>query len=206
MSSPTPDDLLPAGFDRFVLSCLADAPGGIDEFSLIKALAERFPETLFAEPGALREPLLLFQTHFLLFHALYRLSDSLVEQGLELQVHALSIRMLPRGRAQQQGTVLREADPLRTYYLDWERWLTTQGEDVERLLKGFRQSSISVSRQEVAAALDTFELEEPVDARRIKQRYRELMSAHHPDRGGSTDRVQGVNQALLILQRYYGKP
>lgn len=206
MTTPTPDDLLPAGFDHFVLSCLADAPGGIDEFSLIKALGAHFPDTMFAEPGALRDPLLLFQTHFLLFHALYRLSDNLTGQGLELQVHALSIRMLPRGRTGQQRALLREADPLRSYYLDWEQWLTTQGEDVERLLKGFSQGGARVSRQEVSAALGVFELKEPVDARRIKQRYRELMSQHHPDRGGSTDRVQDVNEALLILQRYYGKP
>lgn len=206
MTKPTPDDLLPADFDHYVLSCLADAPGGVDEFSLIKKLAERFPDTLFAVPGALRDPLLLFQMHFLLFHALYRLSDSLAGQALELQVHALSIRVLPRAGAGQQGTRLSKSDPLRSYYMDWEQWLTTQGEDVERLLSGFRQGNFAVSQQEVDAALGTFELAEPVDARRIKQRYRELMSAHHPDKGGSTERVQDVSQALLILQRYYGKP
>lgn len=205
MAIPAPDDLLPAGFDHFVLSCLADAPGGIDEFSLIKALAERFPDTLFGVPGALRDPLLLFQTHFLLFHALYCLSDRLADQSLELQVHALSIRMLPRPLANPLGSQVREPDPLRSYYLDWDQWLTTQGEDVERLLNGFRQGSAAGSQQEVTAALVMFELKEPVDARRIKQRYRELMSRHHPDRGGSTETVQDVNEALLILQRYYGK-
>lgn len=206
MTRPTADDLLPAGFDHFVLCCLEDAPGGVDEFSLIKLLAQRFPDTLFALPGALRDPLLLFQTHFLLFHALYRLSDNLADEALELQVHALSIRLLPRVADGQQSGRLREADPLRSYYLDWDQWLSTQGEDVERLLKGFRQGDPAVSRDQVDAALGTFELQEPVDARCIKQRYRELMSLHHPDRGGSTERVQDVNQALLILQRYYGKP
>lgn len=202
----TADDLLPADFDHFVLACLADAPGGMDEFSLIKALAGQFPDSLFGVPGALRDPLLLFQTHFLLFHALYRLSDQLAEQQLALQIHALSIRLLPRGRADAQGESLAALDPLRSYYLDWEQWLTTQGEDVEQLLKGFRQGNFAVSQGEVDAALASFELVAPVDARQIKQRYRELMSLHHPDRGGSTERVQEVNQALLILQRYYGKP
>ncbi len=205
MSIPAPDDLLPSDFDPFVLSCLAEAPGGIDEFSLIKALAERFPDTLFGVPGALREPLLLFQTHFLLFHALYRLSDRIADQSLTLQVHALSIRILPGTRSQSQGAQLRELDPLRSYYLDWEQWLTTQGEDVERLLNGFRQGGAAVSQEKVTEALAMFGLQEPIDARRIKQRYRELMSLHHPDRGGSTALVQDVNHALLILQRYYGK-
>ena len=202
----TADDLLPADFDPFVLVCLADAPGGIDEFSLIKRLGVQFPDSLFGVPGALRDPLLLFQTHFLLFHALYRLSDQLAERQLALQIHALSIRLLPREYSTAQGENLAELDPLRSYYLDWEQWLTTQGDDVERLLKGFRQGNFAVSEAEVNAALISFELEAPVDARQIKQRYRELVSQHHPDRGGSTERVQEVNQALLILQRYYGKP
>jgi hypothetical protein len=206
MPTPAPDDLLPAGFDEFVLACLAEAPGGIDEFSLIKDLAAQFPETLFGVPGALREPLMLFQTHFLLFHALYRLSDRLAGRHLELQIHALSIRMLPRSVADQSGSRLQERDPLRSYYLDWEQWLTTQGEDVERLLNGFRQGSAALSPQELGAALAVFGLEESVDARRIKQRYRELMSRHHPDRGGMTAMVQEINEALLILQRYYGRP
>lgn len=206
MTTPTPDDLLPADFDHFIRSCLVDAPRGIDEFSLLKILATQFPDTLFGVPGALREPLLLFQTHFLLFHALYRLSDQLADQQLKLQIHALSIRLLPRDRAEDPGADLAELDPLRSYYLDWEQWLTTQGEDVERLLKGFRQGNFAVSEEEVRSALLSFDLVEPVDARRIKQRYRELMSLHHPDKGGSTERVQEVHHALLILQRYYGKP
>lgn len=206
MSTPAPDDLLPAGFDDFVLACLAESPGGVDEFSLIKILAERFPDTVFGVPGALREPLLLFQTHFLLFHALYRLSDRLAKRHLELQIHALSIRVLPRLVADKSGSLLQERSPLRSYYLDWEQWLTTQGEDVERLLNGFRQGNFALSPKEVGAALDVFGLEEPVDPRRIKLRYRELMSLHHPDRGGRTRVVQEINEALLILQRYYGKP
>ncbi|MBL4833764.1 MAG: molecular chaperone DnaJ [Pseudomonas sp.] len=206
MTTPSADDLLPADFDHFVLSCLADAPRGIDEFSLLKALSTQFPETLFGVPGALRDPLLLFQTHFLLFHALYRLSDRLADQQLGMQIHALSIRMLPRDRPNVSGAEMAELDPLRSYYLDWQQWLTTQGEDVERLLKGFRQGNFAVSSEEVDAALQSFGLQEPIDPRRIKQRYRELMSQHHPDRGGNTERVQEVNQALLILQRYYGKP
>ncbi|WVM89187.1 hypothetical protein UMZ34_00115 [Halopseudomonas pachastrellae] len=39
----------------------------------------------------------------------------------------------------------------------------------------------------------------------LKQRYRSLLSRHHPDRGGSTAQAQEINRAMLILQRYYGK-
>ncbi len=37
----------------------------------------------------------------------------------------------------------------------------------------------------------------------IKYRYRQLVSQHHPDRGGSTSRLQSINLAMEILQRYY---
>ncbi|MCO3066035.1 hypothetical protein FA243_29305, partial [Pseudomonas aeruginosa] len=42
--------------------------------------------------------------------------------------------------------------------------------------------------------------------RQIKLRYRQLVSQHHPDRGGSTARLQSINKAMEILQRYYSRP
>ena len=198
----TPDELLPAGFEAELLSRLAARPDGIDEFSLIRELAAAFPRSLFAGPDVLREPLSLFQAHFLLFHVLYRLSDRLVDEGLEIQVHVLRIQLVPR-RSNLEGLVA--PDPLRSYYLDWNQWLSTQGDDVEKLLKGFRQGPFSVPEEELTQALAVFGLQAPADARQVKQRYRVLASQHHPDKGGDTADIQAVNQALLILQRYYGK-
>ncbi len=37
-------------------------------------------------------------------------------------------------------------------------------------------------------------------------RYLSLISLHHPDRGGSTARLQSINKAMEILQRYYSRP
>ena len=58
---------------------------------------------------------------------------------------------------------------------------------------------------EKRAALELFELHEEsrLDLGTIKYRYRQLVSLHHPDRGGSTSRLQSINQAMEILQRYY---
>lgn len=56
------------------------------------------------------------------------------------------------------------------------------------------------------AALEVFELQEDaseLDFTGIKRRYRELVSVHHPDRGGSTSRLQSINLAMEILERYY---
>jgi DnaJ-class molecular chaperone len=54
--------------------------------------------------------------------------------------------------------------------------------------------------------LELFELDTTTQALNlatIKQRYRQLVSQHHPDRGGSTSRLQSINLAMEILARYY---
>ena len=43
----------------------------------------------------------------------------------------------------------------------------------------------------------------PLTLELIKHRYRQLVSLHHPDRGGSTQRLQSINLAMEILARYY---
>ncbi|SDS07817.1 DNA-J related protein [Halopseudomonas sabulinigri] len=204
MDDLQPEQLLPDGFDAALLSQLRAAPQGLSEYQLIRQLADCFPDSLFAEPGALQDPLRLFQLHFLLFHQLYRLADQLAADSLSLQIHALSIRLLPRDESLPG---LQQVDPLRAYYLDWQQWRDIHVDDVQRLLDGFwrRQGRALVAPDELAQALAALQLEQPTDARAIKQRYRALVRVHHPDRGGSTARVQEINQAMLILERYYGK-
>lgn len=197
-----PDMLLPDGFDDGLLSLLRSEPQGLSEYALLQALAAAFPESLFAEPGALRDPLQLFRLHFLLFHQLYRLADQIGSQGLALDIHALNIQLVPRS-AGAEG--LQADDPLRRYYLDWDHWRETNRNDVERLIDSFWRGRASVSEPEVSAALAVLELEEGADAAACRRQYRRLLSQHHPDRGGSTARAQEINQAMLILQRYYGK-
>lgn len=202
MTSVTPEDLLPEGLESALLSLLKSTPAGIDEFSLIKQLAARFPDSLFAEPGALRDSLKLFRLHFLLFHVLYKLADRLAGEGMDLGINAMRIALAPSVRTEP---ALRLNDPLRAYYLDWDQWAGTHAEDVERLLDAFWSGRGGVDDKEVEQALALFELDKAADARQIKARYRMLMSLHHPDRGGNTEVVQGINQAFIILKRYYGK-
>jgi len=75
---------------------------------------------------------------------------------------------------------------------------------VERLLDSFWKRLDSGGDQKLDA-LRLFELdEEPgLDLARIRLRYRQLVSRHHPDRGGSTERLQSINAAMEILQRHY---
>ncbi len=201
MDTITTQELLPTGFDARLLQILEANPQGLSEFALIKELALAFPDSLFAMPGALREPLLLFQLHFLLFHVLYRLSDNLAASRRELVINVLHIAIVQRAH---NAPGLRETDPLRNYYLDWNQWLETRADDVERLLDQFWKSRPShVAEAEVHWARQLLGLTATDNAEAIKLRYRRLMMQHHPDRGGDAQRGSEINSAYLILNRYY---
>jgi hypothetical protein len=191
---------LPPGFSATLLSIVQGSPEGVSEHAVLKQLAERYPESLFAETDALRDPLKLFRVHFLLFHSLYLLSDELRAGGNQLHINPRGIRLelLP---VAEPG--LERADPLRKYYLDLEQWRTTQREDVEALLATFWRG-IQLPDAEVAEAHEVFGLKAPVGPSSVRRRYRELVALHHPDRGGVTETAQRINEAYIILKRYYG--
>lgn len=182
-----------------VLQLLQAAPDGLAEYALIQQLKAHHSGHLPNLP--LTDKLVLFRTHFLLFNALYRLRDRLWQaQTHLLEISPLCIRLLPY---QAGSAALSERDALRDYYLDMSQLSDTDERDVERLLTSFWTRM--QGGEEKLAALQLFELDDdaPLDLARIKQRYRQLVSLHHPDRGGSTQRLQSINKAMEILSRYY---
>ena len=194
------DDLNPThDLAEQVLQLLQAAPEGLAEYALIQQLKERHSGHIPNLP--LADKLVLFRTHFLLFNALYRLRDQLWQQRTHLlQISPLSIRLQPY---QPGSAALSERDELRDYYLDMRNLQDTNERDVERLLTSFWTRM--QGGEEKQAALELFELsdERVIDLPRIKQRYRQMVSEHHPDRGGSTERLQSINLAMEILERYY---
>ena len=184
-----------------LLQLLREAPEGISEFQLIQQLKARHSTHVPNLP--LTDKLVLFRTHFLVFNALYRLRDRLWEENAaHLEIGPLHIRLSSYiGGVQALG----EQDALRAYYLDEKHLKETTEHDVEKLLESFWTRM--QGNEEKAAALALFELEDgPVDYALIKLRYRQLVSQHHPDRGGSTTRLQSINKAMEILERYYSRP
>ncbi len=178
---------------------LLAAPAGISEFQLIQQLKAR-RSTHIPHLG-LADKLVLFRTHFLLFNALYRLREKLWSgQAAHLQISPLCVQLQPWHSA---GAGLAEHDPLRDYYLDLANLRDTSERDVEKLLASFWTRM--QGGDEKRAALELFELDgdRKLSLAEIKQRYRQLVSQHHPDRGGSTTRLQSINLAMEILQRYY---
>lgn len=171
------------------------------EHQLIETLKQP-PYELF-DQQALRDPLSLFQTHFLVFHCLYRLQAAWrSEQSADLSIHTLSIHRLPWQPAE---SLPQQIDPLAAYYLDLNELTATSGEDVEQLLQSFWQkmgkapvgADQSMSYQQACQLL---ELEPPLPpAGLLKRQYRRLIHRHHPDKGGSLVMMQNVKKAYYVV-------
>jgi len=185
-------------FRQRLLKVLRAHPAGISEYDLIKRLEDE-GEPGF-EAGRLRDSLSLFQTHFLLFHSLYRLGEQLFREGeYRLEISPLRIQLLPQREA--PDSALAEHDPLRAYYLDLNNLGNTDAETVDALLARFWMRF--VGNDERRAALEALDLGDPVDWSAIKRRHRELVMEHHPDRGGDKERLQEINAAMEVLARAY---
>ena len=189
-----------------LLNLIKSQPTGIKEYDLLKLLQEQLPEN---ERVTRFDNLVLFQQHFLLFHALHKLNDQLhAEQAGELLIGALNIQWLPNNSVNKVNSLvghitseLVKSDPLREYYLDIKNLQDTSSEDVDDLLASFWMNMNDDGEKTSALAL--FELDEPCDLVMIKKRYRELLSIHHPDKGGSVEMTQSLNDAMAILKRCY---
>ncbi len=181
-------------FQITLLELLERHPNGISEYALFNQLAAlNFPAY---QETTRRSALGLFRAHFALFYGLYRLRDRLWgEHRAQLDINALCIQLRPY-QAQNSDLPSRR-DPLRDYYLDLRHLHDTRAGDVEALLGKFW--SRCGSREQRAQALGVLGLNDPVDDVTIKQTWRRLAMQHHPDRGGSEQRVQEINAALTAL-------
>ena len=132
---------------------------GVTEYTLISVL-KKPPYAVFDEE-ALRDPLMLFKTHFILFNALYQLRSKWLKDGVgKLDIHTLNIRLdsaavagsaeskqeltpEPTLASEEESATTENAhnlgphDALASYYLDWNNFEQTDEEDVEALLASF---------------------------------------------------------------------
>ncbi len=165
---------------------LALHPHGLTEHAILKHFRQ-----------SIADPLDLYQAHFALFHALYRLQDTLREQQrAEVHIDPLCIALRPYVSG---SDALQTSDPLREYYLDERNSVLTR-EQVVALLTGFRAVHHRAPHPQRSAALALLGLRDPVDWPTIKRRYRQLAMRHHPDRGGCTKTLQALHEALHILR------
>lgn len=190
--------LLPA-----VLRILRESSEPIGEYALLKRLErEACWPALSAEPG-----LALFQKHFLLMNALYRLQASLWrEQALWLTVSPLRIAIAPiaGGDADSRSPVPGDEDVLRDYYLDWRRFEQADSAQVAQLLAQFwRRFHAADGRRQALAVLG---LDETCEWPAIQLQYRRLAALSHPDRGGDRSRFLEVRAAYERLREQRATP
>lgn len=84
---------------------------------------------------------MLFKTHFVLFHALYRLKAHWQQTGTgNLDIHTLNIQLHEISHASHGASGLQNKDKLAEYYLNWDNFQQTNRNEVESLLDDFWQS------------------------------------------------------------------
>ena len=143
----------------------------------------------------------LFKLNWLLMNGLFGLQDEFLHQGYYLHIHTLDIYLEPLHKntgSIQQGLA---GTPLKNYYLDWQQFSATTKEQVEALLEGRWEKSLSSACEQ--KALTALKLEAGVTFRDIKVRFRQLAAANHPDRGGDASQFIAIREAYQLLKQQY---
>jgi hypothetical protein len=182
----------------------------ISEFDLI-TLLKKTPYCLY-DDAALNDPLMLFQTHFVLFHCLYQLRKKWRSEGvgeLDIGLTRISLKMYEEHQGKPECT-LQQQDSLADYYLDWSNLSATGADDVEALLDSFWQKmegadlSHDLCEKSKKEACERLEIENinTHDLKSLKSQYRKLQHQYHPDKGGSNEHSQALLQAYTQLRKY----
>lgn len=183
---------IPEAFIIALQVLLEKHANGIGEYDLMQSLRNQGYLDFLSEPALPHE---LFQAHFILFHSLYLLSNRFLdEKKYLLDIHTLKIQLLPY---QQGNNDLQVEDKLKAYYLDFDNLENTSEEDVYDMLASFWNKYNRFDNRE--DALLELGLKDPVDDKIIKKEYRRLIMLHHPDRGGDTEKLQKLNDAIKSL-------
>ncbi len=171
-------------------------PDGISEYELLRQLQNE-PENDFG-PDLFRDELKMYRAHFLLFHALYRLSDYFIQQQLAtLDIHVLKIKIRPYEIRSSNSLSL--PDPLQEHYLNLDNLRDTTLDDVKTLLGQFWTSYYADQKKPLA--LKVLGLKTGASKVDIEKRYRTLAMQHHPDRGGDEQKFLQLQQAISTLRQ-----
>jgi hypothetical protein len=175
---------------------LSEQPAGLAEYDLMNLLDRRYG-TVYPKPN-LTDPLLLFQHHFYLRHALYHLQNVYQLAGTAtLLITAVTIRKqlaLPN----RQTSLPERADSLKDYYLDLTNLNRESADSVQQLLGAFWRALKRHDQQ--PEALATLGLTGQESSAEQKQQYRLLVQQHHPDKGGDAEQFRLIQAAWEQLK------
>jgi hypothetical protein len=184
--------------DKQLQQILQEYPQGISEFNLLRVLQK--PPLCYLPSNSNADSLILFRSHFWLFHNLYRLRQQGRSQGIfDVQISSLNICLTPYTSPQTDSVT--EHDGLQEYYADLSHLWSTAKHNVEDMLDDAFTRIFTTP--EKARALAYFQLQEPVTLHTIKKRYRQLAQTCHPDKGGDPKIFMALQDAMNTLKQYY---
>jgi len=176
---------------------------GLSEFKLINLLQSS--GHLPGDRDSMLQSLSLFRTHFMLFHCLYSLRDRLwIKKLAHIEISPLCISMVSY---QPHSEGLAQQDPLREYYLNLNHMNDTTENDLDEMLSKFwcrlniRGAGYEEKRESALTILEFSDSNttQDITLKEIKVQYRRLAMKHHPDRGGSNERLAEINGAMDTL-------
>lgn len=168
----------------------------LELFELLTQQGDQCLEHIFADAT---DDLTLYRKNFLLMNALYQLQDELILDGINLSISSMAIGFFEHEHRDAARSLESAANnALRDYYLDWNNYTDTSDKDVAELLADFWQRYYSLDR--LQQACHVLGLSEEADWNEIQTRYRQLVSRHHPDRGGQAGQFIAVREAFDILK------
>ncbi|GHB75228.1 hypothetical protein GCM10008107_26040 [Psychrosphaera saromensis] len=194
--------------------------GGISEYEIISKFKSA-PYHLF-NAEVMSNNLSLFQTHFVIFNALYRLRDLGLELNqFDIDIISSNIRLMPLSQSNststQDGASVagtgvqnreeRQAiEKLRTYYLNWDNFEKTTETSVNNLLDSFwnnmsSRSPVQRSQDNLTQSLTILELTDLPSELSLKRQYKKLCNIHHPDKGGCQSTFQKVHLAYQYIKQ-----
>lgn len=173
----------------------------------------------------------LYERHFSLFHALFRLKRDIALEGYYVHPDPMRMAAVPYPekdachhydpeeaafceRPAEHGAYcimhypeyahLENAlmyEPLREFYLDEKNIEYGESQQFNDVLNGVK--TYVVHKRDVEQALEVFELEYPT-RKTVQRRYRKLVKKYHPDRpGGDINRMKDINRQYALLMKVF---
>ncbi len=182
-------------FDEYLLSAKKSS---ISELDLIRKLQQApfllFPDFSFTDSFS------LFQVHFALYNALYRLQSELLTQQtyiIEIELSRINIQPYTSINSLQ----IAQLQPLREYYLDWRNFSQTKANDVDDMLNDFwrKMSAYGTEGDDISRAHNILGTHNALSKQEIKKAYKVLSVNAHPDKGGSVKQFQQILWAWQLL-------
>ena len=183
---------------------LRSAAFGIDELNLIKKL-QRPPWTLIGELE-FHDTQKLYPVHFLLFHVLYRLRDTLVELGENLTISPMRISIERQDTVGGKG-LPGSVDSLRNFYLDLSQYELSE-DAIDQMMNNFwaGYQNTGPGKPDILQAAKVLGFDSIPDSfLTVKQAFRRSVMQAHPDRGGDTEAIQSLNEAFSVLKAHFSQ-